>query len=52
MYLYSKKILEYGQIARNGTEYMIPDTESHSSISGMDFLLFSDLRTEKSQENI
>ena len=31
MYLYSKNILEYGQIARNGTESMIPDTEGRSN---------------------
>ena len=31
MYLYNKNILEYGQIARNGTESMIPDTEVRSS---------------------
>ena len=31
MYLYNKNILKYGQIARNGTESMIPDTEGHSS---------------------
>ena len=30
MYLYNKNILEYGQIARNGTESMIPDTEGRS----------------------
>ena len=33
MYLYNKNILEYGQIARNGTESMIPDTEVHSNNS-------------------
>ena len=27
MYLYNENILEYGQIDRNGTESMIPDTE-------------------------
>ena len=32
MYLYNKNILKYGQIARNGTESMIPDTEGRSSI--------------------
>ena len=32
MYLYNKNILEYGQIARNGTEFMIPDTTGHSFI--------------------
>ena len=32
MYLYNKNILEYGQIARNGTESMIPNTEGHSNI--------------------
>ena len=32
MYLYNKIILEYGQIARNGTESMISDTEGCSSI--------------------
>ena len=32
MYLYNKNILEYGQIARNGTESIIPDTEGHSNI--------------------
>ena len=32
MYLYNKNILEYGQIARNGTESMIPDTEGRSNI--------------------
>ena len=30
MHLYNKNILEYGQIVRNGTESMIPDTEGHS----------------------
>ena len=30
MYLYNKNILEYGQIARNGTESMVPDTEGCS----------------------
>ena len=34
MYLYNKNILEYGQIARNGTESMIPDTEGHSNKIG------------------
>ena len=29
MYLY-KNILEYGQIARNGTKSMLPDTEGRS----------------------
>ena len=28
MYLYNKNILEYGQIAWNGTESMIPDTKA------------------------
>ena len=32
MYLYNKNILEYGQIARNGTESMIPDTEGCSNM--------------------
>ena len=32
MYLYDKNILKYGQIARNGTESMIPDTEGRSRI--------------------
>ena len=32
MYLYNKNILKYGQIARNGTESMIPDTEGRSNI--------------------
>ena len=32
MHLYNKNILEYGQIARNGTESVIPDTEGHSNI--------------------
>ena len=32
MYFYNKNILEYGQIARNGTESMIPDTEGRSNI--------------------
>ena len=32
MYLYNKNILKYGQIARNGTESMIPDTEGRSKI--------------------
>ena len=31
MYLYNKNILKYGQIARNGTESMIPDTEGRST---------------------
>ena len=31
MYLYNKNVLEYGQIARNGTESMIPDTEGRSN---------------------
>ena len=31
MYLYNKNILKYGQIARNGTESMIPDTEGRSN---------------------
>ena len=31
MYLYNKNILKYGQIARNGTESLIPDTEGCSS---------------------
>ena len=30
MYLYNKNILKYGQIVRNGTESMIPDTEGRS----------------------
>ena len=30
LYLYNKNILEYGQIARNGTESIIPDTEGYS----------------------
>ena len=32
MYLYNKNILKYGQIARNGTESMIPDTEGRSKL--------------------
>ena len=32
MYLYNENILVYGQIARNGTESMIPDTEGHSTV--------------------
>ena len=32
MNFYNQNILEYGQIARNETESMIPDTEGHSSI--------------------
>ena len=32
MYLYNKNILKYGQIARNGTESMIPDTEGRSIV--------------------
>ena len=31
MHLYNKNILEYGQIARNGTESVIPDTEGRSN---------------------
>ena len=31
MYLHNKNILEYGQIARNGTESMIPDTGGRSN---------------------
>ena len=31
MYLCNKNTLKYIQIARNGTESMIPDTEGHSS---------------------
>ena len=31
MYLYNINILKYGQIARNGTESMILDTEGHSN---------------------
>ena len=34
MYLYNKNILKYGQIARNGTESMIPDTEGRSNRHG------------------
>ena len=34
MYLYNKNILEYGQIARNGMESMIPDTEGRSTVYG------------------
>ena len=30
MYLHNKNILEYAQIAQNGTEYKIPYIESHS----------------------
>ena len=30
MYLYNKNILEYGQIARNGTESVIPNIEGRS----------------------
>ena len=30
MCFYNRSILEYGQIARNGTEFMIDDTEGHS----------------------
>ena len=30
--LYNKNFLEYGQIAWNGTESMITDTEGHSTI--------------------
>ena len=37
MYLYNKNILEYGQIARNGTESMIPDTEGRSNTYRSDF---------------
>ena len=32
MHLYNKNILEYAQIARNGTEFKIPHIESHSSM--------------------
>ena len=32
MYSYNKNILEYGQIARNGTESMIPDIEGRSRV--------------------
>ena len=32
MHLYNKNFLEYGQIAWNGTESMITDTEGHSTI--------------------
>ena len=32
--LYNKNILEYGHIARNGTESMIPDTEGRSRLDG------------------
>ena len=31
LHLYNKNILEYAQIARNGTESKIPYIESHSS---------------------
>ena len=31
-YLYYKNILEYGQIARNGTESVIPNIEGRSTI--------------------
>ena len=30
MYFYNKNVLEYPQIARNGTESKIPYIESHS----------------------
>ena len=33
MHLYNKNILEYGQIARNGTESIIADTDGHSNIN-------------------
>ena len=32
MYLYNKNILEYAQIARNGTESEMPYIESHSNV--------------------
>ena len=32
MYLYNKNILEYAQIAQNGTESKIPFIESHACI--------------------
>ena len=32
MYLDNKNILEYGQIARNGTESVIPNIEGRSTI--------------------
>ena len=32
MFLYNKNILEYAQIARNGTESKIPYIESHSKL--------------------
>ena len=35
MYLYNKNILEYAQIARNGTESEIPYNDSHSKIQSM-----------------
>ena len=35
MYLYNKNILEYGQIVRNETESMIPDTEGCSNYVSM-----------------
>ena len=39
MYLYNKNILKYGQIARNGTESMIPDTEGRSKIQVLVIIL-------------
>ena len=32
MHLYNKNILEYGQIARNGTESVIPNIEGRYNI--------------------
>ena len=32
MYMNNKNILEYGQIARNGTESVIPDSEGRSTL--------------------
>ena len=35
----NKNILKYGQIARNGTESMIPDTEGRSNIPTFTYIL-------------
>ena len=32
LYLYGKNILDYIQIAQNGTEFTIPDIESHCNV--------------------
>ena len=46
MYLYNVNILEYGQIAQNRTESIIPDTEGHSKCNVCISACLGDITTD------